>query len=373
MSDVVDAEPEVFEIDADPDPEDGVGLCLSGGGFRAMLFHVGTLRRLNETGWLAKLDIVSSVSGGSITAGVLGLAWQDLKFDNGVAVNLEELVEEPLLDFATHFIDVRALLSAALIPGVIAKRVQRLYDKYLFHGATLQSLPKKDEGPLFVILATNLTNAGLWRFSQRFMHDWRSEPIAYPALPLAHAVAASSAFPPFLTPSVLKVDGRSAVHLGDGGIYDNLGLEPVLKNCRTVFVSDGGGPFRDKPEPPKDWARSLLHVLNVVDVEVRRLRRRQVVGLLVAKRRRGTFFAINTDYSRFRTRSSTLPAIFDQTFQLANVKTRLCRLSRTRRRQLVNWGYAACDAGLRSYVDPSLAEPAGFPFPDEALPPPLAR
>ena len=77
-------------------PSDGVGLCLSGGGFRAMLFHVGSLRRLNEAGRLAELTRVASVSGGSITAAALGLAWQHLKFDDdGVASNFTEEVEAP--------------------------------------------------------------------------------------------------------------------------------------------------------------------------------------------------------------------------------------------------------------------------------------
>src|SRR5215212_7756481 len=49
----------------------GNALCLSGGGFRATLFHLGALRRLNETGVLAKLDTISSVSGGSIMAAML--------------------------------------------------------------------------------------------------------------------------------------------------------------------------------------------------------------------------------------------------------------------------------------------------------------
>ena len=56
------------------DPVDGVGLCLSGGGYRAMLFHVGVVWRLHDAGWLERLDRVSSVSGGSITAGALALA-----------------------------------------------------------------------------------------------------------------------------------------------------------------------------------------------------------------------------------------------------------------------------------------------------------
>src|SRR5438445_12468221 len=45
---------------------DSVGLSLSGGGFRATLFHIGALRRLNEFGILPKLTTVSSVSCGSI-------------------------------------------------------------------------------------------------------------------------------------------------------------------------------------------------------------------------------------------------------------------------------------------------------------------
>ncbi|MHC4915154.1 MAG: hypothetical protein ACYTGB_06645, partial [Planctomycetota bacterium] len=58
----------VGRILTDP-PEDrdlkGTALCLSGGGYRAMLFHLGAAWRLYETGDLAKLDRISSVSGGS--------------------------------------------------------------------------------------------------------------------------------------------------------------------------------------------------------------------------------------------------------------------------------------------------------------------
>src|SRR5437016_5593248 len=60
---------------------DGIGLCLSGGGYRAMMFHAGALWRLNEFGYLPRLDRISSVSGGSITAGVLASRWQQLSFD----------------------------------------------------------------------------------------------------------------------------------------------------------------------------------------------------------------------------------------------------------------------------------------------------
>jgi predicted acylesterase/phospholipase RssA len=62
-------------------PEQGVGLCLSGGGYRAMLFHAGALWRLNEIGYLPKLSMISSVSGGSIAAAYLGMKWKSFQFD----------------------------------------------------------------------------------------------------------------------------------------------------------------------------------------------------------------------------------------------------------------------------------------------------
>lgn len=66
----------ISEEDRDRTPEDGLALCLSGGGYRAMLFHLGSLWRLNDLHYLPRLDRVSSVSGGSITAGVLGMNWE---------------------------------------------------------------------------------------------------------------------------------------------------------------------------------------------------------------------------------------------------------------------------------------------------------
>src|SRR3954463_6424842 len=82
-------------------PEEGIGLCLSGGGYRSMLFHLGSLWRLNEIGYLPKLDRISSVSGGSIMAGVLALNWSRLDFaGDGEAQNFKSLVVEPIRKIA---------------------------------------------------------------------------------------------------------------------------------------------------------------------------------------------------------------------------------------------------------------------------------
>jgi NTE family protein len=346
--------PEIDQPDCD------VGLALSGGGYRAMLFHLGALMRLNEARWLPRLDRIASVSGGSITAARLGLAWKDLTFEDDIAIDFDEHVTRHVMDLAGHTIDVWAVLTG-LRPGRISRRVQAAYDKHLFHGATLQDLPKEGEGPRFVILATNLTNGTLWRMSQPYMRDWRSDEIPEPRLPLAHAVGASSAFPPILSPCELELPDRT-IYLTDGGVFDNLGVEPILKRCRTCLFSDGGGTFSEPEKPPTGFLTGTIRVLNTVDVEVRRLRRRQVMDALTSGQRKGGFWAINTDPVRFPRPAASLPCPSAETLKLSRVSTRLAKLPVRRREALVNWGYAATDFALRSYVDADLPEPAGFPF-----------
>lgn len=356
---------DVFDM-GDTAPTGGVGLCLSGGGYRAMLFHLGALRRLNETGTLATLTRVSSVSGGSITSGVLGMHWKNLDFQsNGtshvVAQRFNDLIETPIFELAGHGIDKRAVLTG-VVPGRISTKVQEFYDRRLFHGATLQSLPTDDEGPRFIIVATNLSNGTLWRFSRPYMRDYRSAPIPNPTVPLAQAVAASSAFPPVLSPAYLDISGRGRLTLTDGGVYDNLGLQPVLPNCETVFVSDGGGAFAEPARPHRDWVLGTLRVLSTIDVQVRPLRRHQVVGALATGDRHGAFWAINIDPMAFRNRASNLPVTTDQARALAAVGTRLANMDAGLCRRIANWGYAAADSALRTYIDPQLPEPAGFPY-----------
>ena len=66
--------------------EEGLALCLSGGGYRAMLFHLGTLWRLNELGYLPKLDRISSVSGGPTRLAALPSERKDQLINWGYAV-----------------------------------------------------------------------------------------------------------------------------------------------------------------------------------------------------------------------------------------------------------------------------------------------
>src|SRR5215470_11289025 len=83
-----------------------VGLALSGGGFRATLFGLGSLCRLNELAYLGKLKRISSVSGGSILAGYLGFRWNELSFDDqGVPTNFPEIIVKPVRSFCSLRID----------------------------------------------------------------------------------------------------------------------------------------------------------------------------------------------------------------------------------------------------------------------------
>src|SRR5882724_4681168 len=137
--------------------EPGIALCLSGGGYRAMIFHLGALIRLNEIGLLTKLNRVSSVSGGSITAAQLGLKWRSLTFHGGIATNLKELVIDPVRNLGERTIDAIAIIGGILTPRVsISDYIARSYRKFLYGDSPLLDLPTDTEGPWFVINATNV-------------------------------------------------------------------------------------------------------------------------------------------------------------------------------------------------------------------------
>jgi NTE family protein len=381
---LVEAATPVREIPGDDKrggPEDGVALCLSGGGFRAMLFHAGALWRLNELGWLKQLERVSSVSGGSITAGVLARHWGDLTFDGAdVATNFGHELVEPIREFAGRTVDIGAGLKGAFLPGSIADRVADSYDESLFSGATLQDIP--DDPPRFIFNATNLQSGVLWRFSKPYMWDYRVGKVENPQLRLAVAVAASSAFPPFLSPLTLKLDEGDYVPgsgtdlqrskymqhpvLSDGGVYDNLGLETAWKRYRTILVSDGGGHFSAKSRIWTNWPLQALRVLGVIDGQVRDLRKRQVIGGLKAKLRDGAYWSIWSETADFGL-PDPLDCPDDSTKKLAAVPTRLGKTDSLTQRRLINWGYAICDTAMRTHVLPGTARPGDFPYPEAGV------
>ncbi len=365
-------------------PSAGIALCLSGGGYRAMLFHAGALWRLNELGYLPKLARVSSVSGGSITAAVLGLHWSDLGFDAaGIGRHFEDTVVQPIRTLAGKTIDEASIVGGLLLPGSIADKLADAYRKHLFGAATLQQLPS--DPPRFVINATNVQSGALWRFSRPFMADYRVGIIRNPTIQLAVAVAASSAFPPVLSP--LKMELAASLYdppsglpsedlhaepymtdvvLTDGGVYDNLGLETAWKSYKTILVCDGGGKLQPEPEPEGDWARHAVRINALIDNQVRSLRKRLLLSSYTTGTRAGTYWSVRSNIADYQA-PGALPCAFDRTTILADTPTRLKRLEPLRQEQLINWGYAICDAAMRRWVDATLPPPAGFPYPASAI------
>lgn len=358
-------------------PPDGVGLCLSGGGYRAMLFHVGSLWRLLDADKLSALTRISSVSGGSITAATLALAWERVAVEGMTAFQRE--VVKPLRAMARVTIDERTVLGGLLLPGSIGHYVAKAYAKHLFGAKTLQDLP---EQPRFIINATNLETGSLFRFSRPEARDWRVGRIPNPTIALCDAVAASSAFPPILSPFVLDVGPddfdsplpdeiadnafRTEISLSDGGVYDNLGLQQIWGRCHTVLVSDAGGHIVDDASPPGDWARQSLRVMEVIDQQVRNLRLQQVVGSLDRKERLGAFWSIRSDIADYRM-ADALHCPKAKTTALAATPTRLRRMADPLQERLINWGYAVTDAAIRRYWSETIAGPSGFPYPEAGI------
>jgi NTE family protein len=378
--------------------EAGIGIAASGGGYRAMLFHAGAFMRLAELGLLAQAKRIASVSGGSITTGHLACVWDKLK--QGEFKNFKQVCVEPLLEFSKRSIDVANALIGVLPWTSAAEELADSYERHLLGPRTLQDLP--DE-PHFVFCATNLQTGVLWRFSKPYAGDYVIGRLDRPKLRLALAVAASSAFPPVLSPLKLEfptgsftswpggagpiaaadlADFRARVLLTDGGVYDNHGIEPLVKRYATIFVSDGGAPFARSPDVNTDPIGQVRRVLDLTDNQVRALRRRDLIDRFItgnrdadeaklvsdqAHGRLGAYWGIDTDPTKVAQPQALAcdPAI---THRLALLGTQLRDYGEEISKQLINWGYAICDRSIRSNYKGEFAEAnASWPYPEAAI------
>src|SRR5262249_51927327 len=149
------------------------------------------------------------------------------------------------------------------------------------------------------------------------------------------------------------------VVLSDGGVYDNLGLEPVFKHYVTVLVSDGGQKIDAEGEPARNWAQHSYRVLNLVDNQVRSLRKRLLIAAYVEGPRKGAYWGIRPDI-RLSQRADAMngQCPHARTLELAAVPTRLQAVPEDLQERLINWDYAVCDAALRKHFDPMIARPA---------------
>ena len=257
--------------------EPGIGLALSGGGFRATLFHCGALCRLGELGILGRAESRASPAA-PITAGVLATQWTALRFEGNVPVNLRELVVAPLQAFCHRTIDAPAIGLGALLPGRRpSDLLQAAYAEHLYGTVTLHELPDR---PRFVFNATNLATGVSFRFSKPYAGDYRIGLIPDPTFPVALAVTASSAFPPFLSPVVIEMDPGGEFQRVEGAdLFDQVAYRERLlltgrrvrqprardrlEPLRTVLTSDAGAPFGLELDPETAWHSQVLRALDI--------------------------------------------------------------------------------------------------------------
>lgn len=256
----------------------GQGLALSGGGYRASLFHLGVTRRLHELGALQKITRLSSVSGGSILAGFLAHRMLErdatrLEFDDWeteVSGPFRELMRK---DMRTGLL-VRHLAWNWIWPAPRARGLEKAFRKRL--GARrLVELPKRSGDSVeFIFLATNIEKGTPWRFTSEEIGTY----VTPPSMTIAEAVAASACFPPVFGPIKVKKDGRTIGHLTDGGVYDNTGMEPIWNSNKVVLISDAGTPFDFKV--PSWFGSRIMRYVDIGRNQVGALRRRAIIRRL---------------------------------------------------------------------------------------------
>jgi NTE family protein len=254
--------------------DNDLALCLSGGGVRAMLFHLGVIERLWERGILQEVKYLGTVSGGSIIGAWLALHWTRLqelwkKPEAERQARFQEWIVKPLLACADADLRNRALRRWLLPGGRQRPRADHLadvLDEHLFQRKTLGDLPPNDVLRMS-INSTNLRNGKRFSFSRTLIGDYLGGFMSRGVenLRLATAVAASCAYPIIFGPLVLKVPrGVPMVQLGfknaqapievspphgrqitlmDGGLYENIGLRAAAARYKRIIAVDGGMPL----------------------------------------------------------------------------------------------------------------------------------
>ncbi len=282
------------------EPLEAIDLALSGGGFRATLFHLGVIACLRDTRFpgnttplLEGVKTICSVSGGSIMAAHLVCHWDDYSSES------DDTFRERVTQLAS------AIMSTDVSGNVLAKSDDRLIqfqpldtellaDEYVGLLDLENKRHRWDETvagrPALYILATHLNTGRAGAFHNKGFdilpvtaeHRHANEIEAFAKfaaaanikhLSITRAVAASSAFPPGFSP--ISLEPRNSTHLlTDGGVYDNSGVNYLLHLYKTeikdtprrlVIVSDAGRDFPTELQGQYDTFFTLA--LRVTDAQ----------------------------------------------------------------------------------------------------------
>jgi NTE family protein len=365
----------------------GLCLALSGGGFRATLFHLGALRRLNELGLISSAAAISSVSGGSIMAACLADAIIDSPPARG----------QPLANFDSLVAKVHELTSYNLLRTVLLKKAEpwnwphslaELVAGELEEHVTPRSLTDLPETPLFLFTATDMVFGVDWIYSRDMAGDYQAgyKTTGLESIKIAYAAAASACFPPVFAPLNPLVKGnefehgkatgpeadkcRSSIRLSDGGVYDNMGLEPVWKNAETLLASDAGGPFEYSRD--RSTLSDVKRYTDIVGNQALSLRKRWLISSFIGgpgpggkPGLTGTYWDTGL-YRAYYPNGDALGYSQEIAKLISQIRTNLDAFSEGEARILENHGYLLADIGLKIRV-PKLYQNApelSIPYPD---------
>ncbi len=293
-----------------------ISLALSGGGFRAMVFHLGVMGRLSCEHRLEDVKNISSVSGGSLCAGLV-FSLNKMQWPSS-----QEYIEEVEPS-------ARRLLTTSDLQGSLIKRaLGNFWSLFGTRADDLANLIREQWGvqtrlcdlpvqPRWMINATCYETGKNWRFERSRMGDYRFGYTNDTDLSLAEAMAASAGFPVLIGPLTLKTAGKQwfeykasmeepddpanvahwdksmiqprwrELHLWDGGAYDNHGLEAFYDydqgwNERFGFliVSDAAGTSGDT-DYHTGFPALMRLCTGIMMNQVRSLRTRTILGRLV--------------------------------------------------------------------------------------------
>jgi NTE family protein len=362
----------------------GTALCLSGGGFRAALFHLGGLRRLNELGVLSRVDAISSVSGGSIMAAHLAdrvRPWPE-PGDRLDASEWNSRVAEPFYGLASRDLRTWPILKR-LLPWnwlrttTAVETLASLYERHL----TRLRLPNLPDHPVFTLCATDMVFGVNWIFRKDQIGDYQAGYVRpAPDWPLARAVAASSCFPPIFNPmkpglepehvrygkatGPNRDDWIRGLRLTDGGIYDNMALEPVWKRAATVLVSDGGAPFDFRPD--EGLRMRLFRYTHIQGLQSQTLRKRWLLASFSTGTLMGAYWGVGSCAQNYDKRFWGYSGDLADNV-VSEVRTDMDGFSTAEIQVLENHGYALAEAAIQKHAPEFIApdaEPFAVPHPE---------
>lgn len=213
---------------------DSIGLCLSGGGFRASLFHLGVLRYLAEANQLSNIKAISTVSGGSIIGAFLATKWGKLKDENYSLKTFIEEVYDPFFKLVTtkNLRNRWLLLCIPNSPRLLNLRYTFInlwsgfFDRW-FYGKKKLKIDVLPHAPGLVINTTELKFGKAYRFTPTFYgsdDEGYTESYDNKPVSLADAVTSSAAH----LPLNLNIRAQERRWFIDGGAFDNTGLDWFL-------------------------------------------------------------------------------------------------------------------------------------------------